>query len=85
MGEDRLEHTRRQKSLADLRLQAAVSATEVDKSVLDERPLGQVKVINLLVDLTSRAYSEEDALLARQRSDASLQVMDRPKHILPSA
>ena len=76
MGEDKAEHSRRLKDLPELTMQAAMSGKPVDKAVMDEKPVNQVKAVNLLADLISRAYSEEDALLAQQRAkaDVSLQV-----------
>ena len=76
MGEDKAEYSRRLKDLSELTMQAAMSGKPVDKAVMDEKPVNQVKAVNLLADLISRAYSEEDALLAQQRAkaDVSLQV-----------
>ena len=75
MGEDRAEYSRRHKQLHELALQSAVSGKAVDQSLLDERPVNQIKAVNLLADLTSRAYSEEDHLMSQQKSDLSVQVV----------
>ena len=77
MGEDRAEYSRRHKQLHELALQSAVSGKAVDQSLLDERPVNQIKAVNLLADLTSRAYSEEDHLMSQQKSDLSVQVVNQ--------
>ena len=74
MGEDIAEFSRRLTSLQQLTVQSASSGKPVDATLLDERPLSQVKVTNLLADLTSREFTEQDFLLVQQRSDASMKV-----------
>ena len=74
MGEDVVEFSRRLASLQQLAVQSASTGKALDASVVDERPLAQVKVSNLLADLSSREFTEQDFLLAQQRSDASAQV-----------